>query len=77
MSGLEKRIDELGRVVLPAKFRDKLGLQSRSKVCVSLDNNSIFITPLETVCALCGECCDINKEIRLYSACIKRIKNSV
>ena len=76
MSGIEKSVDELGRIVLPIKFRKKLGLQNKSKVIISLNDNSIFITPTEACCAVCGGYVDVNLKLRLCRKCIKKVKES-
>ena len=74
MSGVEKHIDELGRIVLPIKYRQKLGLRSGSKVEVSLNENIINIKPVDCVCAICGDFGPINAEVRICFNCIERIK---
>ena len=76
MSGFEKSIDELGRVVIPMKFRKKLGLTSDSRVLVLLNDNSINITPLKRVCALCENEISTEQKFRLCKSCIKKIKES-
>ncbi|MBQ8302341.1 MAG: AbrB/MazE/SpoVT family DNA-binding domain-containing protein [Clostridia bacterium] len=74
MKETEKRIDELGRVVIPIKMRKKLNITDKSTVLVYLDDNSIIITPKERCCALCGKTENINSEIRLCVLCIDLIK---
>ena len=73
MSGIEKHVDDLGRVVLPIKFRRKLGLGKDSKVFVSLNNNTIQIKPTDTLCALCDNSRGVNVELRLCDDCIKKV----
>ena len=75
MSNIEKRIDKLGRMVLPATFRKKLGLETNSKVLLYLEDQAIWLTPAEEYCALCGSGTDIDQELRLCSTCITKIKN--
>ena len=74
MNGIEKRIDELGRVVLPAKFRNKLGLNSDARVLISLENNFVIIAPLKNSCIMCGATSDVNENVRLCVDCIKKVK---
>ena len=73
MDGIEKHIDDLGRVVIPKKFRNKLGLEKDSKVFVSLNNNVIRIRPADTLCVLCDNSRNVNAEIRLCGDCIKKV----
>ena len=72
---LEKELDGLGRVVLPINFRRKLNLKNNSKVFISLENDSIIITPAEKSCALCGRIKELNEDLRICEDCIRRVKN--
>ncbi len=75
MNGLEKDIDNLGRVVIPMEFKKKRGLVSNSKVLVSLQNDSILISPTNKHCALCGRKIGNGRQLRLCDACILKIKS--
>lgn len=44
MNEIEKEIDNLGRVVIPIDFRNKLGIKNKDKVLVALKNSSIVLT---------------------------------
>ena len=76
MNGIEKYIDDLGRVVIPMKFRDRLGMKCKSKVFVYLKDNSISISLAERCCVLCGSVKGVNDEFRLCSKCIAKIKEA-
>ena len=47
MDGIEKEIDDLGRIVIPVKFRKKLGVEKNSKVILSLNGDTVCISVLE------------------------------
>ena len=49
-----RHIDELGRVVIPARFRKELGLTAESPVSINLQDNSIIIQAATNRCAICG-----------------------
>ncbi|MBR2010787.1 MAG: AbrB/MazE/SpoVT family DNA-binding domain-containing protein [Clostridia bacterium] len=72
--GIEKELDNLGRIVLPVKFRNQLGLKSEDKVLISLHNDTIFITPTQRYCALCGKHVTGKHDLRLCNACIQAVK---
>ena len=55
MNGIEKDMDNLGRVVIPIKYRRKLGIENNSTVLVSLEDDTILIHPKNRHCALCGK----------------------
>ena len=76
MNGTEKRIDSLGRVVLPANIRKKLGLKPNSKLMICLEENVILMTPSAVCCALCGNRIDADSKPRLCGECIDKVKKS-
>ena len=75
-SGIEKEVDALGRVVLPKDFRKKLGLETNSKVLISIDGDSLHIQPTDQVCAICKKHAEINPELKICSSCIEKVKNT-
>ena len=77
MSGIERKIDKLGRVVLPIGYREHLGLTENSKVNISMENEAILITPVGEKCVMCGSKENINQSLSLCSRCIERVKAEV
>ena len=78
MNGIEKEVDNLGRVVIPMDFRKRLGIVSNSKVMVSLEGDIIVISPSEKYCALCGHTIDNNEGfLRLCGAYIAKIRENL
>ena len=77
MSGIERRVDKLGRVVLPIGYRERLGLTENSKVNISMENESISITPIGEKCVMCGSKEEINQSLCLCIRCIERVKAEV
>ena len=75
MNEIEKEIDNLGRVVIPIGFRNKLGIKSKDKVLVSLKEQAIIITAAEGRCSLCGIKLSEEKSIALCTACIEKVKS--
>lgn len=69
-----RKIDELGRVVLPKEFRNMLGLGETALVDVVTDNGSIFVSPESRVCRKCGAVISINKKYSLCDHCLGLIK---
>ena len=77
MSGIERKVDKLGRVVLPVGYREHLGLAENSKVNISMENEAILITPVGEKCVMCGSKEEINKSLSLCPHCIERVKAEV
>ena len=74
MKGVEKRIDSLGRVVIPKPMRNSLGLSDGSKVFVAYEDGTILIIPEKSGCVLCGNRDRVNQRLPLCDNCIKKIK---
>lgn len=75
MNGIEKKIDKLGRVVLPIKFRKRLGIELEDHVLVSLENESIIISSVNSRCVMCGgEICLEDYSARVCYDCYKKLK---
>lgn len=75
MNGIEKEIDALGRIVIPVKFRKRLGIELNSKVFISLENEVIVISGIDKYCALCGDKIKSKSKFRLCNRCILEIKS--
>lgn len=75
MSGIEKEVDNLGRVVIPISFRRLLGIEPNSKVLVSIENDVLHISPANKQCALCGKKVPNGQKVRLCNHCISKIKS--
>ena len=76
MKGIEKKIDKLGRIVLPKSYLKRLGLNNEDCVLISLESYGIIISPNKVLCALCGTSLSDSEELRLCELCISKVKNS-
>ncbi len=73
--GIIRKVDELGRVVLPVEMRRTLGIEERDPLEISLEGENIVLHKVQCVCIFCGGekdllehngkciCCDCRKEI--------------
>jgi transcriptional pleiotropic regulator of transition state genes len=53
-TGIVRRIDELGRVVIPIEIRKRFGLAEKDPVEISVRGESILLTKPHSVCVFCG-----------------------
>ena len=51
---MERRVDELGRIVIPKHIRKKLGLETRTKVAFETEGDRLIITKAFPTCVICG-----------------------
>jgi len=49
-----RKIDSLGRVVLPIELRKEFGIADRSAVDICVNDNQIVLKKSEPSCKLCG-----------------------
>jgi AbrB family looped-hinge helix DNA binding protein len=53
-SGIERKIDRLGRVVIPSSIRDRFGLSEGTYVELSVREGMIVLMPMQERCPICG-----------------------
>ena len=72
--GIEKEVDALGRVVLPKNFRTRLGIDTNTKVIISIDGEGLNIKPTQSTCAICKKHTEIIAELKICTDCFENIK---
>ena len=53
-TGIIRRVDELGRVVIPIEIRNQFNIVEKDPIEIYVDNSSIVLTKYEPNCAFCG-----------------------
>lgn len=53
-TGIIRRVDELGRVVIPIELRNKLGILEKDPIEIFVDGSSIILKKYEPNCIFCG-----------------------
>ena len=73
--GIIRKVDELGRVVLPVEMRRTLGIEERDPLEISLEGETVVLRKVQNVCVFCSSqkdlleyngkciCCDCRKEV--------------
>ena len=74
-TGYVRRLDELGRVVLPSKVRASLSMDSKDEVEMYLDGMDIVLKKYVPACSFCGETENVKqfKEKTICTACIAQL----
>ena len=75
-TGIVRRVDELGRVVLPIELRRTLGIGERDPLEIYVDDNSIVLRKYEPACMFCGSTEDVceYRGKNICSKCVDEIK---
>ena len=53
-TGIVRRIDELGRIVLPIELRRTMDIEERDRVEIYLEGDLIIVRKFEQTCLFCG-----------------------
>jgi len=53
-TGIVRRIDELGRIVLPKELRNLLDIKIKDELDIFFDGDRILINKHENACAICN-----------------------
>lgn len=61
-TGIVRRVDELGRIVIPIELRNKLKIAERDAIEIYVDGSSIVLKKYEETCVFCGS----NKDVVEY-----------
>ena len=67
-AGLPRRIDHLGRIVIPAELRRLLDINEGDYVQFSAEHNRVVIEKMEERCTFCGGTSDL-KEFKSKLVC--------
>ena len=73
-TGIVRRVDELGRVVIPIELRNKFDIKEKDPIEIYVDGSSIVLKKYEPNCIFCGS----TKKLITYKdklVCPKRIEN--
>jgi transcriptional pleiotropic regulator of transition state genes len=76
MNIVSRKIDKLGRIVLPMDFRKALGLEGEAEVVLGINGNAITVKGVDTSCKLCGSMVEVSKSLRVCSECIRKIREN-
>ncbi|MGH2773567.1 MAG: AbrB/MazE/SpoVT family DNA-binding domain-containing protein [Actinomycetota bacterium] len=58
-TGMHRKVDDLGRIVLPAELRRSLGLKEGSKLDISVEEDRIVLSPRQETCVFCESRSDL------------------
>ncbi len=53
-TGIVRKVDELGRVVLPIELRNKFDIKVKDPIEIFVDGSSIVLKKYEPNCVFCG-----------------------
>ena len=58
-TGSVRKVDELGRIVLPIELRRTLGIEEKDRIEIFVDGESIILRKYQPACIFCDNAKDI------------------
>jgi transcriptional pleiotropic regulator of transition state genes len=78
-TGIVRKVDELGRIVLPIELRRTLNIEIRDPMEIYVDGEAIMLKKYTPACILCGEAGDLveYKGKKVCRDCLSKIKEAI
>ena len=78
-TGIVRRMDELGRVVIPIEIRNQFNIVEKDPIEIFVDGSSIVLKKFEPNCIFCGGTKNLMeyKNKLICENCSKKISNSI
>ncbi len=75
-TGIVRKVDELGRIVLPIELRRTLDIAEKDSLEIYVDDNRIILKKYEPTCIFCGNSKDVItfKGKNICPACLNELK---
>ncbi len=77
-TGIVRRLDDLGRIVLPRELRKVLDIRDRDPLEIYVEGASIILQKYEPSCIFCGSADNVSlyKGKNICEACLQELKNN-
>ena len=76
-TGIVRKVDELGRIVLPIELRRTLEIAEKDSLEIYVDGHNIILKKYEPACIFCGNAKDVSlyKNKNICPDCLNEFKN--
>lgn len=78
-TGVVRKVDELGRIVIPIELRRTMGIEEKDALEIYVDNEKIILKKYEPACIFCGNAEEVAnyKGKNLCRACLTELGKQV
>jgi len=78
-TGIVRKIDELGRIVLPIEIRNTMDIKNRDSIEIFVDEDKIILKKYEPSCIFCNNAGNVTyfKGKLICADCLETLKHSV
>lgn len=76
-SGIVRKVDELGRIVIPIEIRQNMDIKVKDPLEIFLDDGMIILRKYQPACIFCGNADNIVyfNDKRICADCLSKIKS--
>jgi transcriptional pleiotropic regulator of transition state genes len=76
-TGIVRKVDELGRIVLPIELRRTLDIEIKDPIEIYVDGDYILLKKYEPACIFCGNAKSVKRihDKNVCADCIKEMQN--
>jgi transcriptional pleiotropic regulator of transition state genes len=77
-TGVVRKVDELGRIVIPIELRRTLDIAEKDALEIYVDGDTILLKKYQPACIFCGEANDVTnyKGKNICKGCLSELRNS-
>lgn len=78
-TGIVRKVDELGRVVIPIELRRTLDIEEKDSLEIYVDGERIILKKYQPACVFCGNAQDVQnfKGKNVCHSCLAEMSNQV
>ena len=75
-TGIVRKVDELGRIVLPIELRRTLDIEIKDALEIYVENGSIILKKYEPTCIFCGNSNELTifNDKNICEDCLKKLR---
>lgn len=75
-TGIVRKVDELGRVVIPIELRRTLDIEEKDALEIYVDADKIILRKYEPACVFCGNAMDVEnfKGKKVCKSCLEAMQ---
>ncbi|HBA05260.1 MULTISPECIES: AbrB/MazE/SpoVT family DNA-binding domain-containing protein [Clostridium] len=76
-TGVVRKVDELGRIVIPVELRRTLDIDVKDALEIYVDGEQVILKKYEPACIFCGDARDVvnYKSKNICQKCLNELKN--
>jgi AbrB family transcriptional regulator, transcriptional pleiotropic regulator of transition state genes len=74
-TGMTRKVDDLGRIVIPAEMRKSFGIKEGDRLDISVEGEQIILARIQDACVFCRSAADLKefKERMVCASCMTEL----